>query len=244
MNIFLAGCFGGLYQHDMTTKKIPSINTGTGTSDKSTGWRGSREVWLDAARQVLIESGVDAVKIQPLAARLAISRTSFYWFFKDRTALLEALLDDWEARNTGAFITACSAYAETIAEGLLNLISVYHHRNKFDPEMDFAVRAWAQGVPEVKARLQRADVGRLDAIRGLFTRFGFDAEEADVRANTVYLTQIGYIALQVSEDQVTRVGRVPAYVQTFCGTPPTSREMARFKAGLPSEEERARKDKQ
>lgn len=223
----------------MTTENASSIGPETTAPAKATGWRGSREVWLDAARQVLIESGVDAVKIQPLATRLAISRTSFYWFFKDRTALLEALLNDWEARNTGAFVSACSAYAETIAEGLLNLISVYHHRAQFDPEMDFAVRAWAQGVPEVKARLQHADAGRLEAIRALFTRFGYDAEEADVRASTVYLTQIGYIALQVSEDQATRVGRVPAYVKTFCGMSPTPREMARFKAGLPVIEDRA-----
>ena len=46
---------------------------------------------LDAARQALLESGLDAVKIQPLATRLNLSRTSFYWFFKDRTALLDAL---------------------------------------------------------------------------------------------------------------------------------------------------------
>ena len=50
-------------------------------TENTAGWRGSRALWLDAARQVFVETGVDAVKIQPLAERLALSRTSFYWFF-------------------------------------------------------------------------------------------------------------------------------------------------------------------
>lgn len=44
--------------------------------------------------------------------------------------------------------------------------------------------------------------------------------------------QIGYIAMQVREDQPTRTARVPAYVKTFTGCLPTEPEMARFKAGL------------
>ena len=56
-----------------------------------TGWRGSREGWLEAAYDTLVREGVEAVKILPLAERLGLSRTSFYWFFKDRDALLAAL---------------------------------------------------------------------------------------------------------------------------------------------------------
>ena len=56
------------------------------------GWRGSSQAWLDAAYELMVESGVDAIRIVPLAKRLKLSRTSFYWFFKDRDALLAALL--------------------------------------------------------------------------------------------------------------------------------------------------------
>ena len=34
------------------------------------GWRGSADVWLAAAYEALLDGGVDAVKIQPLAKRL------------------------------------------------------------------------------------------------------------------------------------------------------------------------------
>lgn len=97
-----------------------------GEIEKASGWRGSREVWLGVARQALIDTGLDAVKIQPLAGRLGIARTSFYWFFRDRNELLDALLDSWDAQNTGAFVAGCEAYAETVTEALLNLIAVFH----------------------------------------------------------------------------------------------------------------------
>lgn len=200
--------------------------------EKTSGWRGSREVWLGAAKQALIETGLDAVKIQPLASRLGIARTSFYWFFKDRTALLDALIEDWEAKNTGAFVEACSAYAETIAEGILHLIAVFHDETRFEPRLDFAVRGWAHQSEAVAARVNAADERRLDAIRQMFLRFGYAADAADVRARTVYLTQIGYIAMQVEESRELRMSRITRYVEIFSGRTPSPSELARFYAGL------------
>ena len=202
----------------------------TDDPDKSSGWRGSREVWLAAAKQAFLETGLDAVKIQPLATRLNISRTSFYWFFKDRNALLDALLEEWDAKNTGAFVDATGAYAETIAEAVLNLIVVFHDEDLFEPQLDFAVRGWAHQSDDVMARVNAADERRLDAIREMFERFGFPPEDADVRARTVYLVQIGYISMQVREEMTERLARIPDYVVTFTGRRATASEMARFSA--------------
>lgn len=202
----------------------------TEEAGKAGGWRGSREVWLEAARAALLDGGVEAVKIQPLAARLELSRTSFYWFFKDRQALLEALLEDWEATNTGALVTACEAYAETVTEAVLNVIGVFLDGGGFESRVDFAVRGWALQSDAVMARVAAADEARLAAIRGLFTRFGYDRTESDVRARTVYLVQIGYISMQVREDMAVRMARIPAYVKTYTGQAPSASDLARFHA--------------
>lgn len=214
---------------------IPAMRSGSGplaASEKASGWRGSREIWLEAAKQALISSGVDAVKIQPLANQLHIARTSFYWFFKDRQALLDELLKEWRVKNTGAFEEACGAYAETISEAVLNLIVVFHDEVQFEPQLDFAIRGWAHQSDAVAARVNEADELRLAAIRAMFERFGFEAEEADVRARTVYLTQIGYISMQVKESAAVRMARASGYVKTFCGQAPSPSELARFHARL------------
>ncbi|WP_420859623.1 TetR/AcrR family transcriptional regulator [Marivivens marinus] len=200
------------------------------TEDKSSGWRGSREGWLTAAREAFVSSGLDAVKIQPLASRLNLSRTSFYWFFKDRAALLDALLDDWEATNTRSLTDAAGAYAETVTEAALNLVAVFMEGGPFEAGLDLAVRGWAHQSEDVAARVNAADAERLAAIRAMFERFGYAPVEADVRARTVYLVQIGYISMQVVEDMATRMARIPGYIHTFTGQSPTEAELRRFHA--------------
>ncbi|NBB98765.1 MAG: TetR family transcriptional regulator [Alphaproteobacteria bacterium] len=203
--------------------------TGVDIQDQK-GWRGSREVWLDAAKAAFLESGLDAVKVQSLATRLNLSRTSFYWFFKDRAAILDALLEDWEATNSDALFAGANAYAETIAEAVLNVISVFIDETRFEPRFDMAVRGWAHQSDAVSARVSAADAARLAAIRQMFVRFGFGADEADVRARTIYLVQIGYISMQITESLDVRISRVPAYVKTFAGQTATAAELARFHA--------------
>lgn len=192
------------------------------------GWRGSPDVWLDAAYQALIEGGVDAVKIQPLAKRLNLSRTSFYWFFTDREALLQALLARWRDKNTGGIVRQTEAYAESIAEAMLNVFDCWYDPALFDSQFEFAVRSWALQSADILAEVRAADRIRLDALARMLVRFGHDPATADVAARTVYLVQIGYISMQVQEDKGERMGRVASYVTIFTGRKPKQRELDRF----------------
>ena len=60
----------------------------------------SPERWLDAARKILIEEGVDHVKIDRLATSLRVTRGGFYHHFHNRDELLDKLLVQWEETNT------------------------------------------------------------------------------------------------------------------------------------------------
>ncbi|MAN56782.1 MAG: TetR family transcriptional regulator [Paracoccus sp.] len=193
------------------------------------GWRGSRQGWLDAAYEALIEGGIDAVKIQPLARRLGLSRTSFYWFFGEREALMSALIAEWEARTTAPLVGASTEYAETQSEAMLNVLACFL-TGMFDAPLEFAVRSWALQEADIGARTQAADTDRLAALRDMLIRWGHAEQGADVRARTIYLTQIGYISMQAREDLDTRLARIPTYVRIFTGQTPTPREIARFNA--------------
>jgi AcrR family transcriptional regulator len=185
---------------------------------KETGWRGSADLWLDAAYEALLSGGVEAVKIMPLATRLGLSRTSFYWHFTDREALLAALI----ARTT--------APAATITQAVLNLFDCWITPDLFDARLEFAIRNWAQTAPDLAQTLGAEDATRLEALRAMFLRHGYAPDQADIRARTIYLTQIGYIALRTDEDTALRVARMPTYVETFTGMPPTEAEVRAFAA--------------
>jgi AcrR family transcriptional regulator len=205
------------------------------------GWRGSPEVWLRAAYETLLESGVDAVRILPLAKRLNLSRTSFYWFFKDREELLAALVSRWREKNTGNLIKQTEAYAESIAEAMLNVFDCWYDRSLFDSQLEFAIRSWGLQSSEILAEIQNADRERLAALSRMFMRFGRSEGTADVRARTVYLVQIGYISMQTKEDIGLRMRRVPEYVEIFVDKAPLQRELNRFFARhnyLPTHEDR------
>lgn len=194
------------------------------------GWRGSQGKWLEAAYLALIDGGVDAVRIMPLARQLNLSRTSFYWFFHDREALLAALLDLWHARTTLLLTAATRHYAETQTEAMLNVIGCFLSSDSFDSRLEFAIRSWALQGPAVAARVKVADGVRLAAISAMIGTWGHCPEIADVRARTVYLVQIGYISMQAVEDIRTRLNRIPTYVEIYTGMRPTINEIVRFEA--------------
>ncbi len=192
--------------------------------------RASEEDWLNAAHEVLTDSGVEAVKIMPLAKKLGLTRTGFYWHFKDRDALLEAMIGRWEDKNTGNLVARCNAYAESICEAVFNLFDCWLDDALFDSRLDLAIRNWARNDPALQRRLDRADDLRKAAMQSMFLRFGYDATEAEIRALTMIYTQIGYISMQVKEDRNERFSRMPAYVEVFTGRKPTAAALRRFYA--------------
>lgn len=192
------------------------------------GWRGSQEGWLDAAYDLLIESGVDSVKILPLAKRLNLSRTSFYWFFKDREELLDALIERWRQKNTGNLVRQTQAYAESVVEAMFNVFDCWVDNGLFDAPFEFAVRSWALTSDDIRAEVQAADEVRLEALKQMFIRFGQSENPADVRARTSYLVQIGYISMQTRESISVRMKRIPEYIEIYTGQAPEQRDLERF----------------
>ena len=119
---------------------------------------------------------------------------------------------------------------QAAAEAVLNVISEFLDDHQFDSKLDFAIRSWALQDKSVMKRVKRADDKRLAALTKMFERHGYDSADADVRARTMYLVQVGYISLQVKESLPTRMQRIPGYVSTFTGHMPSDQEIARFRA--------------
>ncbi|KTS97887.1 TetR/AcrR family transcriptional regulator [Pseudomonas rhizoryzae] len=190
--------------------------------------RGSLESWLNAAYESLKDAGVDAVRIQPLAKKLKLSRTSFYWFFEDREALLQALIDQWKNKNTGNLVARTEAYAESITEAILNVFDCWLDARLFDSQFEFAMRSWALQSAEVAQDIAEADALRIAALKAMFDRFGFEDRAAETRARSIYLTQIGYISMKTVEPLEYRLKFIPEYLKIFTGLEPEPRELERF----------------
>lgn len=198
-------------------------------SDASpTRTRASREIWLKAAYELFVSEGIEAVKIMPLAKKLNLTRTGFYWHFRDLSELHDAIIDIWQTRNTGIVVERCSAPAQSLCAALFNLIDCWIDQELFDAPLDLAIRNWARSDERLQALVDESDKDRLVAVTALFKRFGKTGDDAHYRALTVILTQTGYYSMHVSEPRLQRAIAGCRYAEIFAGELPSQSEMDAF----------------
>jgi AcrR family transcriptional regulator len=190
----------------------------------------TREDWLNRARDRLVREGAERVRILALAEEMGVSRSSFYWYFRNREDLMEALLAEWELRNTARLVAHCRAPAQNITEAVCNFFRCFIDDARFDRGLDFAVREWARRDEALRARVDAADAARIEAVTALFARHGYPDEEADARARILYFMQLGYHALDVREPMALRLSRVGPYLRGFTGEAPDTAALAAFVA--------------
>ena len=174
----------------------------------------STEDWVRRARQVLIDVGIVAVKIDRLAKLAGVTRGGFYWRFKSRDELLEALIDDWRESNTTPMLRVLQSDASP-KERMRGLAELYIEGRGFSEAYDSAVRAWAALSPPIAEIVRAVDGIRLEALEGLFRDVGFDADEAMIRARITYFHQVGYYAIGMRETVGERWELVDRYTEVL-----------------------------
>lgn len=201
----------------------------------------TRSDWINLALETLVSDGVESVRVLPLGQKLGVSRSSFYWYFESRQDLLDQLLDHWRDTNTRAIVERAQRPAETIIRGVMNVFECWADERLFDPQLDFAIREWARRSEAVRRVIDAADTERLDAIRAMYQRHGFDEENALIRARILYYMQIGYYMLDLQEGLEVRLSHLAAYLRSFTGQEPTDADVAHFSAFVMQARERSAK---
>jgi len=202
----------------------------TALPSAAAGARATREDWLDLALALLASRGVAAVTVLDLSERLGVSRSSFYWHFRNREGLLDALVQRWDDLNTRSIVRQAEAPAATITEAVSNVFRCWVDAALFSPRLDLAVREWARRSAPVRRRLDDADRARTAALVAMFQRHGHAPEDALVRARVLYTMQIGYYALDIREPMESRLMLAPRYLETFTGVKPREQELSAFRA--------------
>src|SRR6516225_5185799 len=119
--------------------------------------KATRGDWVDLALAALAVDGVEHVTVLALSERLGVSRSSFYWYFKNRDELLDALLDRWDRLNTRSIVGQTQAPAATVNQAVCNVFRCWVNPAIFSPRLDFAVREWARRSAKVRKALDRSD---------------------------------------------------------------------------------------
>jgi AcrR family transcriptional regulator len=150
--------------------------------------RTPRSTWIKAGLRALAAGGPDAVRIEPLAQALGVTRGGFYWHFDDRRALLEEMLDTWERATTEEVIERLEREGGDARAKLRRLFALTSSSVLLT---DLAVRDWSRREPTVAERLRRVDNRRMDYLRSLFGAFCPDDDEVEVRSMLAFSLLIG-----------------------------------------------------
>ena len=144
--------------------------------------------WVEAAFDLRAEGGVDAVRIDPLAKRLGVTRGSFYWHFKDREALHQAMLKQWRKWATYQVGDKLERAVPDARERLRRNLALpaAGPRAKRAAAIEFAIRQWARRDEEAARAVQRIDHQRLHYYAKHFLELGHGEEDARKRAYLFY----------------------------------------------------------
>ncbi len=148
----------------------------------------AKEQWLIAGLDVLEAQGHAAVKVEPIAAQLNVTKGSFYWHFKNRQAYLDELCGYWLEKQKAIVESFQEWRTLTPKEELKALIQFILNK---DTKHDLAMRLWARHFALALSAVKEVDNLRLHFCTQLFTRMGFNSLEAKVRARMVVYYQIG-----------------------------------------------------
>jgi AcrR family transcriptional regulator len=160
--------------------------------------------WEEAALDAMTKGGLPAVAVEPLARRLGVTKGSFYWHFRDRAALVEAMLARWERDATEAVIAAAAALGEPVDRLRRIFDQAFPAVADRGPSLLLALSD-ASSHPAVGRVLRRVSRRRIDYLAACYREIGFTPGEAEARALLAYAAYLGTLRLRrEAPDRVPR----------------------------------------
>jgi AcrR family transcriptional regulator len=148
----------------------------------------SAKDWLDQGLKTLARSGFTALKAEPLAKAMGVSRGSFYWHFADIGAYHTAILKHWREVAAEQIIAGLEAASKDESPLPLLLRQAFGGRLVLEK----AVRSWATLDPTAQNAVQAIDRRRLSYVESLLRGTGLTPGVARARAQIVYWAFIGF----------------------------------------------------
>jgi AcrR family transcriptional regulator len=150
------------------------------------------ESWIEAATTVLVDQGIDHVRVDVLAGQLQVTRGSFYWHFRDREDLLRRVLQAWSDRSTALLTRRLETARTDPREQLRDVISLPFRGRAAAraARIELAIRAWARRDEMARLAVDASDASRIAYHGQIFEGLGFEPAEARMRGFVLYSWEV------------------------------------------------------
>lgn len=185
-------------------------------SGKPTKGRVSKAQWLEAGLKALESGGVEKLRVESLAKDLAISKSGFYWHFRDREHLLSEMQDYWqhEFTNTAAYSPMIQNSGPLDRLRILATMIREHNLTRYD----LAFLAWAEHDENVRKTVEDVLQVRMDTVRVAFAELGYNGIDLEVRAQTFVSNQFTRNFLFPQQSKEVEDAQSEAFLKMLIGS--------------------------
>jgi AcrR family transcriptional regulator len=151
----------------------------------------SREDWLDCGLTLFGSQGAQGLNVEEMAKILGCSKSSFYWYFKDRKNFIYELLLHWRGAETRSYIRESRKQA-TPGERFLSL---FEDAVKYRRHIDvlFHLREFAQRNGTARRLLEETEEERIQYLIELLVNLGDSPAQAGLKAEMMYHYYLGWL---------------------------------------------------
>ena len=150
----------------------------------------TQQDWIDAAIAAFRAGGVENVRVEAIARELDVTKGSFYWHFRDRSDLLDAVIRAWEEETD--WLIAHALQADTPRARLIRYFALVPETRKRHPP-DVEMLAWARRDAKVNRRVRAVEDKRIAFFERQLRLAGIRGKQAALRARMAFLASQGWI---------------------------------------------------
>lgn len=155
----------------------------------------TRDRWLIAGVDALVDEGVAGVRIDRLAARLGLSKGSFHHHFAGANGFKQDLLDHIEhvlidSLHEATKIGDGGEHPQATFARLIDMVAA-SSGDLYRPRLEIALRAWALTDSEAARTQATIDHARVEVLRRVWRRFDDDRQDERIAALLPYVVALG-----------------------------------------------------
>jgi AcrR family transcriptional regulator len=152
----------------------------------------SREDWVRAALDAIARGGVVGVSVEPLAARLGVTKGSFYAHFSTRDELIDAALRDWEESQGSADLERFVAIEDPAERLRAMLLAAVTFSQSGAPSVHVKLLGELDDK-RVRKAVERVNDARTRLLARSYRQLGLSPQRAGYRARLAYATYLGLL---------------------------------------------------
>jgi AcrR family transcriptional regulator len=150
----------------------------------------TEEQWIQAGMECFAKGGAEAIVIEKMASALRCSKSSFYWYFNDRTVFLQRVVEEWRRRATLQVIESSSEEPDVDRQLRSLLYRMFSVTQRGD--FLFFLRSLSEKEAMYRSTLDEVEELRMRYAKDLLVRKGLGEERAFRLSFMLYHYYLGW----------------------------------------------------